>query len=139
MFEQIEDKLRRFEELQKLVGDPKIISNPREYKKCAKELSLLQKVVSKYKEYKKTQDEISHLEKVIGEKRDGEEFLKLAEEELPVLKKKVASLEKELNELLTEKEEDLARNIIMEIPGDRRGRGCSFCAGFISNVLKIRR
>ena len=134
MFKELEEKLRRFEELHKLVADPKVISNPREYKKYAKELSSLQKVVSGYNEYKKASDEISSLEKVIEEKSDGEEFLKLAEEELALLKSKKQALEKELNERLTEKKEDVTRNIIMEI---RQGTGGIEASLFAQDLFRM--
>ena len=134
MFKRLEEKIRRFEDLQGLVADPKVISSPGEYKKYAKELSFLQKVVSKYKEYKKARDEISSLEKIVEEKHHEEEFLKLAEEEIPLLKRKIVSLERELNELLAKKEEDLARNIIMEI---RQGTGGVEAALFAQDLFRM--
>ncbi|UCD55831.1 MAG: peptide chain release factor 1 [Candidatus Omnitrophota bacterium] len=134
MFKELEEKLRRFEELHKLVADPKIISNPREYKKYAKELSWLQKIISRYKEYKKASDEIASLEKIIEKKHDEEEFLKLAEEELTLLQSKKQALEKELNERLNEKQEDVARNIIMEI---RQGTGGIEAALFAQDLFRM--
>ncbi len=95
---------------------------------------MLQKVVPRYSEYKKASDEISSLEKIIGEKRDEEEFLKLAEEELALLKSKKQALEKKLNELLTEKQEDVARNVIMEI---RQGTGGIEAALFAQDLFRM--
>jgi peptide chain release factor 1 len=134
MLRKLEEKLKRFEELQGLVADPKVISNPREYQKCAKELASLQKAVSKYKIYKKVTDEISSLEKIFGEKHHEREFVELAKEELTVLKEKKTSLEAELNELLTEKEADVAKNIIMEI---RQGTGGVEAALFAQDLFRM--
>lgn len=134
MFEKLEEKLKRFQELQGLVADHRIISNPAEYKKYAKEISSLQRVVSKYTEYKKTRDEILSLEKIIEEKHHEEEFLRLAEEELALLKRKIVQLESQLGELMTKKDEDTSKGIIMEI---RQGTGGIEAALFAQDLFRM--
>ena len=120
MLEKLEEKLKRFEELQALVADTKVIANNIEYKKYAKELSSLQKLVSKYSEYKKIKEEIAGLEDVIKEKGEEPELVKLAEEELNMLNEKIASLGRELEDILFGQDEDYNKDIIMEI---RQGTG----------------
>ncbi|MBL7155530.1 MAG: peptide chain release factor 1 [Candidatus Omnitrophica bacterium] len=134
MFEKLEEKLRRFNKLQGLVADPKVISNPREYKRYAKELASLQKIVSKYDEYKRVSEEISSLEGVIKEKHNEEEFLKLAEEELREEKHKKEALVKGLEELLFEKDEDRDKDAIMEI---RQGTGGIEAALFAQGLFRM--
>lgn len=133
MFEKLEEKLKRFEELQGLVADPKVISNPATYKKYAKELSSLQKIASRYNEYKKIDDEISSLEKVAKEKHE-EEFLKLANEELELLLVKKKTLIGELEGLLAFKDEDADKDIIMEI---RQGTGGVEAALFAQGLFRM--
>ena len=134
MLKSLEEKLKRYNELQKLVADPKVISNTAEYKKYAKELSSLQKVVSKYNEYRKTLDEISSLESVAKEKHHEKDFLELAREELGSLKGRKEAFEKELEKLLIEKDADADRDIIMEI---RQGTGGIEAALFAQDLFRM--
>ena len=133
MDKKLKEKIVRFEQLQAQVADPKIISNPNEYKKCAKELSSLQKIVSRANEYKNTCSEITSLEKIVEEKHE-EEFLKLAREELKTLKEKSVSLAKEIEDLLVEKDENADKNIIMEI---RQGTGGVEAALFAQDLTRM--
>jgi peptide chain release factor 1 len=134
MLEKLEEKLKRFHELQGLVADPKVIANRVEYRKLAKELSSLQKPVSKYKKYKKLTEEISSLEAVGEEKHHEEEFLKLAREELELLTDERRALEAELRELMTERDADADKNIIMEI---RQGTGGIEAALFAQDLYRM--
>ena len=88
MIEKLEEKLKRLEELQGLMADPKVASEPEEYTKYAKELASLQEVVSKYKIYKKAVDEIASLENVTMESDSDKEFFQLLQMELQILKEK---------------------------------------------------
>lgn len=134
MLEKLDEKLKRHSELQDLVADPKVIANPNEYKKYAKELSFLQKVVSKYKKYTEILNEISSLEGVAEEKHHEKDFLKLAEEELLLLRGKKEAIEKELEELIIAKDEHADKNIIMEI---RPGTGGVEAALFAQDLFKM--
>lgn len=134
MNKDLEEKVRRFRELEALVADPKVIANNDEYKKCAKELSSLQKVVSKYEEYKKLEEELSSLESLTKEKGHDEEFLKLASEELEELAKKKNALLGLLEGLLSKKDEDDDKNVIMEI---RHGTGGVEAALFAQDLFRM--
>jgi len=134
MFKELEEKLKRFVELQALVADPKIIVNHAEYKKYAKELSSLQKVAVKYKEHKVTSQEIKSLEGVSGEEGHEKEFLELARDEIEVLKDRKNMLETELRALLYEEDEDCDRNAIMEI---RQGTGGVEAALFAQDLFRM--
>ena len=134
MFDKLEEKLKRFEELQRLVGDPKIIGNQAEYRKCAKELSSLQNIAAAYGEYKKISDEIEALERVPGEKGHEEDFLSLAREELKTLEERKNVLRAKLEDLLFEKEEDADKDIIMEI---RQGTGGVEAGLFAQDLFRM--
>ena len=53
MFQKLEGVEARYEELNKLISDPEVISNQSEWKKLMKEHSSIEDVVFKYREYKK--------------------------------------------------------------------------------------
>ncbi len=134
MFEKLDEKLKRFTELERMVADPKVISNSREYKKCAKELSLLQKIVSGYREYKKIDGEIFSLEAILKDKNHEADFLELAREELKELKAKREGFRQNLEVLLVEKDENADRDTIMEI---RQGTGGAEAGLFAQNLFRM--
>ena len=134
MNKKLEEKLKRFSELEALVADPKIIANTLEYKKYTKEMSSLQKIVSKYNDYKKTTDEITSLESILKESGQEKEFLKMAEEEMGAHRITRDKIVKELEELLLEKDENADKDIIMEI---RQGTGGVEAALFAHDLFRM--
>ena len=115
----LEEKLVRFEELEKQLVDPEIYSNPSRFSAVAREHGSLAKLATKYRQFKKLNVQISEAtEMIAGGDADMRE---LAEAELPKLKEE---REGYWNELLdyTIGGEDATRNrCILEI---RAGTGC---------------
>lgn len=134
MTDKLEEKLKRFKELEKLVSDPKIIGNHAEYRKYAKEFASLQKVVARHKEQQSLAEEIVSLEGMTKEKHHEEEFLALAREELKILTDKKKAIEREMEELMLEKDPDADKNIIMEI---RQGTGGIEAALFAQDLFRM--
>jgi len=134
MFSNLEEKIKRYGELEKLVADPKVISDQSQYRKYAKEIASLQKVVAKHEEFKKLTSEIDSLNQVIEEKDHEEDFIKLVQEELLGLKEKKTLLEKELEDLLLEEDKDANKDIIMEI---RQGTGGVEAALFAQDLFRM--
>lgn len=56
MFQKLEGVEARYEELNKLISDPEVISNQAEWKKLMKEHSSIEDVVMKYREYKQARE-----------------------------------------------------------------------------------
>ena len=54
MFQKLEAVEKRYEDLNKLISDPEVISNQSEWQKLMKEHSDITDIVAKYREYKKT-------------------------------------------------------------------------------------
>jgi len=129
-----EEKKKRYEELHKLLADPKIVANTERYKSLAKELAALTPVIREYDGYLAISRDLKDLEKVFGEKHHDREFLILAEEEKHKLEKALADSESRLEELLLEKESGGDRNIIMEI---RAGTGGLEASLFAADLLRI--
>ena len=53
MFQKLEAVEKRYEELNKLISDPEVISRQNEWKNLMKEHSDMTDIVEKYREYKK--------------------------------------------------------------------------------------
>ena len=142
MFEALESRLKRYEELERLVTDPKVIADTSAYQRHTKELASLRSIVSKYREFKKIDAEIVELEALVTKKTHDVssdtspdvEFAKMAKEELVGLKKRMPELEKDIEGLLLEDDPDANKNIIMEI---RAGTGGQEASLFAADLFRM--
>ncbi len=134
MFEALESKLKRYEELERLIADPKVISDMAAYQRYAKELSQLKGLVDRYKGYKKLNDEIRQLEELLAKKAEERELADLARQELSELKEKSAALESALEESTLEEEADANKNTIVEI---RAGTGGLEASLFAADLFRM--
>ena len=134
MFKELEEKKKRFVKLQGLLGDAKVIANTNEYKKCAKELARLRKVMAKYDAYNETDAEICSLENVLNDKSQEAEFLSMAREELLLLRERRSSLYDELEELTSEKDPNVDKDVILEI---RQGTGGAEAGLFAQDLFRM--
>jgi peptide chain release factor 1 len=95
MREFLEEKLARFEQLERQLVDPQVLSKPEKLAATAREHGSLKRLVDKYRRYKQLTDEISQAREMAEE--GDPEMRELAEAELPGL---VASRERLYDELL---------------------------------------
>lgn len=128
MFEALETRLKRYEELERLITDPKVIADSSAYQRYSKELASLRNIVSKYREYKKIDSEIDELEEILKKKSSDAEFAAMAKEELSGLKRKRPELEKKIEDLLLEDDPRADKNIIVEIRAGTGGQEASLFA-----------
>src|SRR5665648_313563 len=126
MFKKLEELEKKYEELNKNLSDPEIITNQPKFQECAKMYSDISKSVLKYKKYKNIKKEIEENSKLFSEEKDIE-FKKLISEELEKLKEKKYNLEIELKKIMFPKEPHDNKNCIVEI---RTGAGGSEAALF---------
>jgi peptide chain release factor 1 len=132
MIERLREVEQEYENLNKIIADPRNISNPTVYQKYLKQQKSLQPLINKWNEYKKIIDEIDDIKKLMKEETD-KEMRRLEEEELEALGEKKSALERELESLLAPKEED-NRNVIMEI---RAGTGGEESSLFVADLFKM--
>src|SRR5581483_6483218 len=102
MFERLADVERRYEELLRLVADPAVIANRREFAKLAKERSQLEETVACWRERQRVAREIEEHKELARE--DDAELRDLARSELPALEARLAELDVELKRLLLPKD-----------------------------------
>ncbi len=133
----MQDKLNkmqlRFEELERLLQDEAVISDPQKIKTYSQEYDDLKEVIALKKDLDKTLTEISETEKMIAENSDDEELKKITEEEKTDLENKKTELEKSIRSLLTPKDPNDKKNVIVEI---RAGAGGDESALFVAELLR---
>jgi peptide chain release factor 1 len=133
MFQKLQEVEDRYIELEKLLFDPKILNNPKEMQKYAREKAGISKIVEAYREYKKVKEEISESQKLLAETEE-EEMKELARAELQTLKEKLANLEKEIKILLLPRDPRDEKNIFLEI---RAGTGGEEAALFAADLFRM--
>lgn len=128
MFDKLEALLKRYEEIQRLMTDNEVASDVARCHKLAKELFSLEGDVKKYKEYKNVLSEIGEMERLLR-KETNPELMDMAKQEIEQLEKKKAVLQRELEEVVIEEDEDAGRDVIMEIRAGTGGLEASLFAG----------
>ena len=134
MFENLQEKKNRYEELQRLVSNPKVIQNNILYQGYAKEMSRLSNLVGKYEEYLKLSKELDAIKKDLEKEGHDEDYLELAEREKKELSEKLEAITSRLEDLLFEGDEDADRNVIIEI---RAGTGGMEAALFAADLFRM--
>lgn len=130
MFDKLEEVEKRYEELNKLISDPAVISDQNSFKKYMKEQSMLVDVVEKFREYKKVKSAMEDAEELMNDP----EMKEMAEIEYYENKEKIPGLEEELKILLLPKDINDDNNVIIEIRG---GAGGEEAALFAYNLYRM--
>lgn len=133
MFEQIEELVKKFEDISKKISDPDIIADQELWRKLMKEHSDLRPIIEKYQEYKKTLEEIDEALMMLEDNLD-DDFKELVKEELAENKRNVEPLEEELRLLLLPKDPNDDKNVIVEIRG---GAGGDEAALFAADLFRM--
>ena len=104
------------------------------YVKLASEYSELQDVVAKIEALLAARSELTDLEALLGDSATDREMRELAQEELPDVRERIETLEKEVQILLLPKDAADERNAILEI---RAGTGGSEAALFAGDLFRM--
>ncbi len=128
MFDQLEIIENRYEQLNELLSDPDVVSDPNKLREYSKEQSDLQDVVDVYRVYKGHKDTIEESKEMLNE-TDDKEMIDLLKEEISASEKALPGLEDELKVLLIPKDPNDEKNVVMEIRGAAGGDEAQIFAG----------
>ncbi|NLW43113.1 MAG: peptide chain release factor 1 [Tissierellia bacterium] len=120
----------RYEELEKSMMDPEVLSDSNKLQKIAKEHSEIQEIVEKYREYRDSTEELDITKMMFDEKLD-DEMREMVNEEIKGLESKIRILEDEIKILLVPKDENDDKNVIVEIRGGAGGDEAALFAGVL--------
>jgi peptide chain release factor 1 len=127
MLEKLTGIEERYGELERKLSDPAVIANNREYARFAKERAQLAEVAAAAREYRKLLDEIREHKAIL--EGDDPELRELAKAELPALHKQQGALEERLKVLLTPRDPNDEKNVLLEIRAGTGGAEASLFAG----------
>ncbi len=124
---------KRFEELNRLMADPSVVSDHERLTELARERQKLEELVTLYQEYRATQEELEETRSLLGEDEDAE-LQDLAQSEVARLEKRLTDLERRLQMLLLPRDPRDQRNVIMAI---RAGAGGDEAGLFAADLYRM--
>ncbi|MDN6698535.1 MAG: peptide chain release factor 1, partial [Staphylococcus equorum] len=133
MFDQLDIVEERYEQLNELLSDPDVVSDPDNLRKYSKEQSDLQKTVEVYRNYKQVKEDIVEIEEMLKETKDSDE-IEMLKEEHQSLNTQVPELEENLKFLLIPKDPNDEKDVIVEI---RAAAGGDEAAIFAGNLFRM--
>jgi peptide chain release factor 1 len=132
MLDRLKEVERRYEELERLVSDPAVIANTREFAKLGRERSQLEEIVTCYRERTRVEHEITEHRELLHDKDT--DLRDLARAELPALEERLAQLDATLKRLLVPRDPNDERNTVLEI---RAGTGGDEAALFAAELYRM--
>lgn len=128
----LQQLLERFEEINRLLSEPDIISDQNQFKNLSKEYAQLEPLALLYKEYVEALDNQRNLQEM---QADADlELAKIAEEELPLAHNMLMQLEERLQLALIPKDPDDECNVYLEV---RAGAGGDEAAIFAGDLYRM--
>ncbi len=128
----LEEAEVRHEELERLMGDPRVVANREEYQRCAKEHAELRRIVERFRQYQKLVRRIEEDKALLQE--EDEELKRMARDEVATLSEEKERLEGELLISLLPRDPNDEKNIILEI---RAGTGGEEAALFAAALFRM--
>ena len=128
MFSRLDIFDKRYNELEKRMYEPDVVSDPELYRKVMQEYASIEPVVKKYREYKAARQTIDDSLMILEDSDSDDELRELAASELDEAKRSLPALEEELKILLLPKDPNDERNVIVEIRGGTGGEESSLFA-----------
>ena len=133
MFDRLENAEQRFAKIEQDLTDPKILANPTEYQRVAKEHAEISAIVELYRRYKKIRREILSNQQLMESESD-QEMRELIRQELAELRAQQENTETELKIMLAPKDPNDDKNVILEI---RAGTGGEEAALFAADLFRM--
>jgi peptide chain release factor 1 len=132
MLDRLKGIEQRYRELEQRLNDPALAANTREYAQLAREHAQLHEVAAVVQEYGKLRAEVDGHRAIL--EGDDAELRELARAELPDLQRTQARLEERLKDLLTPRDPNDDKNVLLEI---RAGTGGEEASLFASELFRM--
>jgi len=133
MYEKLDLIEKRYEELNRLMADPKVATDPDRLREYAQEQAEIEELVQKYRQYKATDRELGETRAMLEGELD-EEMQALIKEEIERLEERREALLNELRLMLIPKDPRDERNVIVEI---RAGAGGDEAGLFAADLYRM--
>ncbi len=127
MFDKLKGVEERLGELEALLSDPEVLKDQETYQKYAREHAEIQDIVTAFRAYRKTVREMDDSMELM---RDADPGIKeLAKDEMDALENRKERLELELKKLLTPRDPNDDKNVLIEVRAGTGGEEAGLFAG----------
>ncbi len=123
----------RYEELNRLMADPQVATNPDLLRRYGQEAADLEELVQTYRRFRDVRNQLAETRTMFDDGLDGE-MLTLVQEEIADLERQEAELAERLRLLLLPKDPNDEKNVIVEI---RAGAGGEEAALFAADLYRM--
>jgi peptide chain release factor 1 len=131
MYEKLNEIEKRYEELQRKIADPSVVTDVSNYRTTMKQVSEIEEVVHKFRQLRDIRKRIAEARDMVSANDDMRE---LAELELAELEPKEPELESELKILLQPKDPNDDKNVFVEV---RAGTGGDEASLFAAEIMRM--
>lgn len=119
---------QRYEEINKKLMDPAVISDNDQYRDLMKEYKNLTPIVEKYREYKAAEESFQEAKTMLDEGGLDRDFKEMVQEEYDTAKEQMAAMEEEIKILLLPRDPNDDKSVIVEIRGGAGGEEAALFA-----------
>ncbi|WP_066506111.1 peptide chain release factor 1 [Abyssisolibacter fermentans] len=128
MLEKLKFLSEKYQDLNKKISDPEIISNTKQWQKYVKEHAELEPIVAKYSEYEDANKQLDDAKEMLKDKLE-DDFKEMVKQEVVELTEKIESLQEEIKLMLIPKDPNDEKNVILEIRAGAGGDEAGIFAG----------
>ena len=133
MYDKLDAIVLRFEDINRELASPGVLSDQDRFRRLMKEQSDLTPLVETYTRFRSVSDNLEE-SRMLLEEEDDEEMRELAREEISSSKKELEDLQEQLRILLIPKDPNDEKNVIVEI---RAGAGGDEAALFAAEIYRM--
>jgi peptide chain release factor 1 len=131
MYEKLDEIEKRYEELQRKIEDPSVVTDVSAYRTTMKSIAEIEEVVAKYRQLRDIRKRIAEAREMV---RADDDMRELAEMELSELEPQEPPLEAQLKVLLQPKDPNDDKNVFVEI---RAGTGGDEASLFAAEIMRM--
>ncbi len=131
MYEKLDEIEKRYDELQRKIAEPDVVTDVKAYRDTMKAISEIDDVVRKYRELKDVRRRVADAKEMLS---SDDEMRELAGMELSELEPKLPLLEREIQLLLQPKDPNDDKNVFVEI---RAGTGGDEASLFAAEIMRM--
>jgi len=129
--EKLTDIEKRYDELQRKIADPSVVTDVAAYRNTMKAISEIDDVVAKYRQLKDVRKRLADAREML---QANDEMRELAQMEIAELEPQEPALEKEIQVLLQPKDPNDEKNVFVEI---RAGTGGDEASLFAAEIMRM--
>jgi peptide chain release factor 1 len=134
MFDKLDEIEKRYDELQRKIGDPKVATDVAAFRDAMKAIAEIDDVVAKYRELKVVKKGIADTRQMLDTLKGEDDLRDLGTLELAELEAKAPALEQEIRVLLQPKDPNDDKNVFVEI---RAGTGGDEASLFAAEIMRM--